>query len=1159
MLGDAAADLLIPFEDFVSAGGELSRLILAYDWGATSAGPIESWPATMRGTVAMMLRSPVPIVTLWGDDGVMIYNDAYSVFAGGAHPRLLGAPVRQGWPEVAAFNDNVMRTVMNGGRLAYREQELTLLRNGEPEQVWLDLDYSAVPDAQGRALGVIAFVIDATERVRAARSVQDERERLRALFEQAPSFMSLKTGPQHRYELVNQTYLAMLGRQDVIGRTIAEVAPEVLDQPIYRLIEEAYRTGEPRHATGHPVRIARQPGAPPETRFVDVVYQPVRDATGAVTGIFSQGSDVTDRVLAERLAARGQDDFRAVTEIMPNQVWTARPDGSIDWFNARAAEYTGIAQTDVRGDAWRDLIHPDDAGGVAARWAQAVSTGAVYDVEFRLCRHDGVYRWHLARALAVCGHEGQIERWIGTNTDIHERKLAEAESTRERNRIWALSQEPMFVGDFTGRILTGNPAVTRMLGWAPEEILGRNVSDFVHPEDVARATAQIGRLAAGETVSDLEIRMLSKTGSTRIINWAAVPEDGRFHAVGRDVTDERRAAADRERSWQLSPVVKLITTLDGAITAVNPAWCRVLGWTEAETIGRNMREFVTREDRARAQDAMAMHTHGDPVKDYLVGFRTKSDGRREIAWTTTPQDGFLYAFGRDVTAERAAARALAASTAERDRIWAAANDLMGTGGFDGFLRAVNPAWERLLGYSETELMARPYIELVHEADRARTIEAIGSMMGGASVRDFEIRVMHADGESSLISWSADPAGDVFHMTGRDVTAQRLTEDALRQSQKMEAVGQLTGGIAHDFNNLLQGITGSLDLLQKRIAQGRVGELDRFIAGAMGAAGRASALTHRLLAFSRRQPLDPRPVAANALIVSMEDLLRRTMGEQVSLELGLTEDLWLTLCDPNQLENAVLNLAINARDAMPGGGRLGIRTGNAPLDAPTGRATDMRAGDYVVVSVYDTGTGMDEDTVAKAFEPFFTTKPIGQGTGLGLSMIYGFARQSEGYVKINSRVGEGTAVHLFLPRHHGTLDAHAAAAAVVAPEAAGETVLVVEDEPVVRALIVEVLADLGYAALEAADGPSGLAILQGRQRIDLLITDIGLPGLNGRQVADAGRLKRPGLKVLFMTGYAENAACASGFLEDGMAMMTKPFAMDVLAARIRRIIEDKVEG
>jgi len=336
------------------------------------------------------------------------------------------------------------------------------------------------------------------------------------------------------------------------------------------------------------------------------------------------------------------------------------------------------------------------------------------------------------------------------------------------------------------------------------------------------------------------------------------------------------------------------------------------------------------------------------------------------------------------------------------------------------------------------------------------------------------------------------------------------------------------------------------------------DLDRWISGAVASANRAAALTHRLLAFSRRQPLDPKPVGANPLVGSMEDLLRRTLGENIELEMVLAGGLWPTFCDANQLESAILNLAINARDSMPDGGKLTIETCNTRLDGPYAkRASDILPGQYVCVAVTDTGTGMDADVVERAFDPFFTTKAIGQGTGLGLSMIYGFARQSGGYAKIYSEVGSGTTIKLYLPRHDGEVQKEPAPTGLTQEHIAndGEVVVVIDDEPVVRGLIVEVLAELGYRALEAEDGPSGLALLESAPRVDLLVTDIGLPGLNGRQVADAARERKPDLKVLFMTGYAENAAVANGFLEQGMSMITKPFAMESLATRIRTIIEN----
>jgi len=383
-----------------------------------------------------------------------------------------------------------------------------------------------------------------------------------------------------------------------------------------------------------------------------------------------------------------------------------------------------------------------------------------------------------------------------------------------------------------------------------------------------------------------------------------------------------------------------------------------------------------------------------------------------------------------------------------------------------------------------------------------------------------------------------------------------SEEQLRQSQKMEAVGQLTGGIAHDFNNLLTGISGSLEMMQNRIVQGRVADLDKYISAAHGAARRAASLTHRLLAFSRRQTLDPRATNVNRLVAEMTELIARTMGPGVDTQMITASPIWTTHVDPNQLENALLNLCINARDAMPDGGRLTVETANRALDARAAAAFDLPPGNYVSLCVSDNGSGMTSDVVGRAFEPFFTTKPIGMGTGLGLSMIYGFIRQSGGQAKIYSETGKGSTICLFLPRHLGEEAFDEPPQLTEMPRAVdGETVLVVDDEPTVRLLVTEILEELGYHAIEALDGPSGLQILQSNVRIDLLVSDVGLPGnMNGRQMVDLARDARPTLKVLFITGYAEQAVIGSGSLDADMHIMTKPFSVEGLAVRIKGLIE-----
>jgi PAS domain S-box-containing protein len=501
-------------------------------------------------------------------------------------------------------------------------------------------------------------------------------------------------------------------------------------------------------------------------------------------------------------------------------------------------------------------------------------------------------------------------------------------------------------------------------------------------------------------------------------------------------------------------------------------------------------------------------------------------------------------------------------TAERDRVWRNSRDLLAVVNADGVFHAANPAWMEILGHDPAHVTGRSFLELVWPEDADVTRAAIARATQ-TDLTSFENRYRHKDGTPRWISWHTSVEGDLVYAYGRDVTAEKeqrealhAAEEQLRQSQKMEAVGQLTGGLAHDFNNLLTGISGSLELMGTRIAQGRLHELERYITAAQGAAKRAAALTHRLLAFSRRQTLAPRPVQANRLVAGMEDLIRRTIGPAVQLEVVAAGGLWTTFADPNQLENSLLNLCINARDAMPDGGRLTIETGNRWFDRRTAREHGLEPGQYISICVSDTGTGMTPDVIARAFDPFFTTKPIGMGTGLGLSMVYGFAKQSGGEVRIYSEPDRGTMVCIYLPRFRGEAEDDAAASEPgrAAHAEQGETVLVVDDEPTVRMLITDTLQELGYGAIEAADGAAALRILQSDARIDLLVTDVGLPGgMNGRQVADGGRFLRPGLKVLFITGYAENAVIRDGHLDPGMQVLTKPFAMEDLASRIKELI------
>ncbi|MGW5959465.1 PAS domain S-box protein [Methylorubrum thiocyanatum] len=671
-----------------------------------------------------------------------------------------------------------------------------------------------------------------------------------------------------------------------------------------------------------------------------------RDKLAFVRDVAERTRAAIERLRAEASRRESEAQFRAFAQAMPNHVWAATSDGALYWFNEQVYAYCGAKPGELDGTAWGAVVHPDDIEAAGRAWADALATGTPYETEFRIRRADRTYRWFLVRAEPIQGADGAVVRWVGTNTDIEDRRRAAAqlqslnenleqqveERTRDRDRMWRLSTDVMLVARFDATIVAVNPAWTVLFGWSEDELVGRSFMDLVHPDDVASTAAAAGDLSAGSVIPRFENRYRHKDGSYRWLSWTAVPDESFIHAVGRDFTAEK----------------------EGAV------------------------------------------------------------------------------------------------------------------------------------------------------------------------------------------------------------ALAKTEEALRQSQKMEAVGQLTGGIAHDFNNLLAGISGSLELMQTRMSQGRMGDLDRYMTVAQGASKRAAALTHRLLAFSRRQTLDPKPTNVNRLVHDMEELVRRTVGPGIHLEVVGLSGLWPALIDPGQLENALLNLCINARDAMPDGGRITIETANKWIDDAGSRRHDLPPGQYLSVCVTDTGTGMTPDIIDKVFEPFFTTKPTGQGTGLGLSMVYGFARQSGGQVRIYSEVGEGTTVCLYLPRHYGEADEDDVDRRLAEAGRAGqgETVLIVDDEPSVRMLVTEVLEDLGYTAIEAADSVAGLKVLQSDVRIDLLVTDVGLPGgMNGRQMADAGRERRPDLKVLFITGYAENAVLGNGYLQPGMQVLTKPFVLETLATRIKELIED----
>ena len=1153
-------------DDFLSsAQGPVARLIRRHDWASTPLGPIETWPQSLKTATGLLIAAPVPIVMLWGPEGVMIYNDAYSVFAGGRHPQLLGSNVREGWPEVADFNDNVVKVGLAGGTLSYQDQELTLYRHGEPEQVWMDLDYWPVPGDDGKPAGVIATVVETTERVKAARQRASALERLEMALSVGRGIGAWDWDVQADRVTSDARFARLYGvdpdkaRQgapiaeffasmhpDDQGRVQAEIADALRSGDVftseYRLIQP---DGEVRWVTAQG-RASIADGRP--ERFAGVTFDvterrrmtdALRDSEERYRTLF--GESTTGLCIIEMKFDAGQRpiDYRIVESNRAFERLTGLVDADGKWVSDIAP---GLEQH------WFDLYGQVALTGEPARFEnQADRFGRWYDVQ------------------AVRIGEPEARRVAVLFNDITARKGLELRQQvlLDLNDAIRDLTDPAEIAQASARILAEALKVSRV-GYGVMDTVAETVTierDYNAP-GVKSIAGVIHFRDFGDYIEDLA------RGDVVVFDDAGV--DPR-------VTDGG-AALDGISARALINLPLIERGQVVALLFVNNAAPR--HWSDDDiALVREVAERVrTATERARA--AVALHRNAERLRflDALNVEVAKVSSADEVLAVTTR-----------MTAQHLKVANCAYADMDADQ--------------DGFtIRGdwAEPGMASIVGHysladfgklAVQELGARrPLIindNLTEIApEEAATFQAIGI---GATicmplVKEGRLTALMAVHHRGPHLWTEEELETIREVTERswahvervraevelrqlnatlearvDERTQELqaVHESLRQSQKMEAVGQLTGGIAHDFNNLLAGISGSLELLSKRLSEGRLNGMERYIGAAQGAAQRAASLTQRLLAFSRRQTLDPKPTDLNRLIQGMDDLIRRSIGPDVELEVVGAGGLWLTRIDPSQLENSLLNLCINARDAMaPNGGRLTIETSNKWLDERAARDRELPPGQYVSLCVTDTGSGMTPDVQARAFDPFFTTKPMGQGTGLGLSMIHGFVRQSGGQVRIYSEIGKGTTMCLYLPRYVGEILGGEEVLEPVVPEGGhGETVLIIDDEETIRMLVAEVLGEAGYRVIEAPDGPSGLETLRSDQRIDLLISDVGLPGgMNGRQIADAARETRPELKVLFITGYAENAAVGNGLLAPGMEVITKPFVMADLAAKVHEMIE-----
>lgn len=808
---------------------------------------------------ALFAAAPTPYVLLDPDLRVVWGNDSYFNVVGREKDTLIGRNLLEEFPApVDSLPDQLLRASFQKVLSTAQSDHLPLIpypikaANGQIEERFWSATHTPIIDANGKVEFILQNTMDVTDLYRDEQlsSVENIPERATLLqraeavstknlaleqmtsffqsaFDQAPSFMAILNGPDHIFRNVNQSYKDLVGARDLVGLTVREALPDLAGQGFYELLDQVYTSGNPVSVKGMSAELRFVPNGKTAQRFVDFIFHPLKDEAGASIGIFVQGHDVTGQKLAEEQLTTTREKFRKMAQTMPNHVWTADSDGGLNWLNDQTYQFTGFAEGDLYGENWARVVHPDDLETTASKWVAALEKGETYESEFRIRKADGSFRWHLVRASPLKSPSGALIGWVGTNTDIEERKTAEDQ------------------------------------------------------------------------------------------------------------------------------IAKLNATLETRVAKRNK---------ELET---------------------------------------------------------LY-------------------------------------------------------------------------------------------------------------------------------------ETLRQSQKMEAIGGLAGGIAHDFNNLLQVITGNLELVAREVPQGSRGQerLDQ----AMKSVMRGATLASQLLSFARKQPLAPIVLNLKRLLVDTTDILSSAVGEGIEIETNFDDDLWNTNVDPNSIENAILNLAINARDAMSRQGRLTIRVDNADLtEADTRRYPGLEPGQYVRLAITDTGSGMSQDVMERIFEPFFTTKADGHGTGLGLSMVYGFAKQSGGHITIDSQLGSGSTVTLYLPR---SLMAEMATPPVGPAGMKGgtETILLVEDDDDVREAAFGMLTDLGYTILQASDPDAALSLIQGSTHIDLLFTDVVMPGkITGHDLAQMVSGLRPELPVLFTSGYVQDSIVHDGQLDEGVQLLVKPYTQLALAQKIRDVL------
>ena|GEM_PF-1164014 len=990
---------------------------------------------------------------------------------------------------------------------------------------------------------------------------KDEPARFAKLFSQAPSFMAYLRGPTHVFEFANANYLKLVGNRAVLGRTVAMALPDAVEQGYLELLDRVFKSGVAYSAESAKYLMKVGDDAPTVELYVDFVFQPLRDIHGNVEGIFVEGIDTTDRVVAqmrrEALSALTERIAEAksaaeigfcVAEMLGNSLSVSRVGlGSIDhhletlmverdWCAPGVESLAGvtylrdygsfidslkknefIAIADVREDP-RTCMAASSLEAKSARSfvnVPVVEAGNLEAVFF--VNSDQVRHWTVSE-LAFVKEAGQRAiNWL----ERFKKTLALKKSETRLLAATEAAQLGFWDLDLATSTLDASLHCKKNFGRDLHEAFTYSeLLDSVHPDDKLRMRKAVGEsLATGQTY-DIEYRIIRPDGK---LAWVRVTGEVKYDADGvpssmvgisQEITD---LMFSRRRAELLEFLDrKVYNDAEGADDVAYKA---------AEALGRVL-------DVSRA----GYGTIDKQAETITIARDWNAQGIQTLAGTLHFRD-----FGSYIEDLKRGETVVFEDARKDPRTLDTADALIAISAQAVVNMPVSEAGNFVALLYLNNATARPWT-----TDEMALIKEVANRTRQAVER------RRAEEDLKLL------AGTLEQQVQQRTSELMKTEAILRQSQKMEAVGQLTGGLAHDFNNLLAAMSGSYELLKRKLNGN--GDLIPYIDVGQRAVKRAASLTHRLLAFSRQQALEPKVLDVNQLVGGFEDLIRRTIGPQVDLEVVGCVDLWPVNADPGQLENALLNLCINARDAMPEGGRLVVELANCDLDGRFAGELEIPPGKYISISVSDEGCGMDTMAVARAFDPFFTTKPLGMGTGLGLSMVYGFTRQSGGQVRIHSTLGSGTSVRIYLPRYDGGAGISTeepVGEVLPAQSDHGEMILVVDDEGPVRVLMAEMLTELGYRVLEADDGSSALASLHATPSISILVTDVGLTGgMNGRHLADAARMIRPELKVLFVTGYAENAALSNGCLPEGMQVLTKPFDLSVFGVKVKTLVNTR---